>query len=1286
MHERTTSLLIAVIGGLVACAQAAETPSVGYLVEQYLGSLGKPVSIISGWDLDRSGGYLSNVWQGLTIVDNSATAGVSMRRPFLKQTTGQIVLEYRFNASQKVDGLTWQLQSGKQTVVNILTSGGNLCYENPAGAAVILQAYSANTEVGVKVVADISARTADIYVNGRLRAPGVAFRNTVDGIDQLFLYTGNAGTLILYQRSLQVYKGYLVNERFLAQAPGTVPDGWTTTAGGGQVSVIADPDATPLPDCNLAKLLDTNPASNVSLAKAFLTQTTNQVTAEFNFMQPNKHDGFEADLNNGSASALRIITDRGNLCYLDASGNKISLWDSYRSNMWYLVRFTVDLSRRTADITINDIPRATGVGLTTPSVSQVSTIKFSTSVTNTDVVWLDDIRVYPQSSLPSDYVPAPVPVAHSPCLVGVQACDLWREGTHIGWDWISSDPERSPVLGFYDDGNPEAADWAVKYMVDHGIDFYAPCWYRPGCNTGQSPIKDGNYLSAGLNAYKRAKYSNYLRYAVILETSNGPVKDMRDWTNNVVPFFIEHYFKDPRYLVISNKPVVCFFGGIANTVDETAARNSINEQCVAAGFAGATLIGCTTAGDTGFEYTYTYCRQFTAESVPNHISSPSVNWDTSAWALPFQDAGVWRSAASYQSLLAAQKASMPSKTGLARTMLLLDNWNEYGEGHFLLPTEGFGFSYLDAIRQVFGDGSPHTDLLPTLQQKARINVLYPQPRIIVQPPDRKAALGQSATFSVSAVGFPPRYYQWSKDGSQILNATNASFTFSPALPEDHGAHFSVAVSNTMGQIASDVAILNVVDYSPVCKMKVSFPGYNRSEVLTSFPVLVKFRPNMTDGFSYSQFSSPLGYDLRFLDATQTQELKYEIESWNTNGESDVWVQVPLLTTNTYVWASWGDYNQAESPPAYTTNGAAWDGTYGAVWHMSEGAGTRLRDSTVNTNNGTLYAGVAWTAGQTGNALLFNGVTTDYVTAGTGASLSLTNRFTLSAWVRPLSYHTNGHYKILNGFLSRGPSSATTLNYALETKDSTTVTFVKRTGSEGLQFYDFTVPTFTSNWTLVTMVAANGTLSLSINGTPCGSKPVGTLAPGPGTDTFSLGAIVLNQSETTYVGGLDEVRIRNVVVSTNQDWATWLNMASNRVFVSFGKVSGGLADANTDGDALPDLWETYFFGSTNAVNGGSNDDWDRDGMSNLAEYLAGMCPTNAASVLGLAPVLNRASGTLQLSWPSVGGRWYTIQTATNLLAGFTGVEASHIAPTPPSNTYTIHLDQSECRYYRVMIDP
>ena len=38
-------------------------------------------------------------------------------------------------------------------------------------------------------------------------------------------------------------------------------------------------------------------------------------------------------------------------------------------------------------------------------------------------------------------------------------------------------------------------------------------------------------------------------------------------------------------------------------------------------------------------------------------------------------------------------------------MLLLDNWNEWGEGHYIAPYREYGFGYLDAVRKVFSDAS-----------------------------------------------------------------------------------------------------------------------------------------------------------------------------------------------------------------------------------------------------------------------------------------------------------------------------------------------------------------------------------------------------------------------------------------------------------------------------------------------------------------------------------------------------------------------------------------------------
>jgi hypothetical protein len=37
----------------------------------------------------------------------------------------------------------------------------------------------------------------------------------------------------------------------------------------------------------------------------------------------------------------------------------------------------------------------------------------------------------------------------------------------------------------------------------------------------------------------------------------------------------------------------------------------------------------------------------------------------------------------------------------ARKIIMIDNWNEWDEGHFVSPSHKFGFKYLQAIREAF---------------------------------------------------------------------------------------------------------------------------------------------------------------------------------------------------------------------------------------------------------------------------------------------------------------------------------------------------------------------------------------------------------------------------------------------------------------------------------------------------------------------------------------------------------------------------------------------------------
>jgi hypothetical protein len=82
------------------------------------------------------------------------------------------------------------------------------------------------------------------------------------------------------------------------------------------------------------------------------------------------------------------------------------------------------------------------------------------------------------------------------------------------------------------------------------------------------------------------------------------------------------------------------------------------------------------------------------------------------------------------------------------------------------------------------------------------------PNIVVQPQDQSAVVGGSASFSVIAGGTPPLGYQWSDNGTNIANATNASLILTNVQITNDGT-YTVIVSNVAGSVTSSNAVLTV---------------------------------------------------------------------------------------------------------------------------------------------------------------------------------------------------------------------------------------------------------------------------------------------------------------------------------------------------------------------------------------------------------------------------------------------------------------------------------------------
>ncbi len=88
--------------------------------------------------------------------------------------------------------------------------------------------------------------------------------------------------------------------------------------------------------------------------------------------------------------------------------------------------------------------------------------------------------------------------------------------------------------------------------------------------------------------------------------------------------------------------------------------------------------------------------------------------------------------------------------------------------------------------------------------------------------------------------------------------------------------------------------------------------------------------------------------------------------------------------------------------------------------------------------------------------------------------------------------------------------------------------------------------------------------------------------------------------------------------------------------------------DSDSDGLPDYWMQQYFGHIAHVAGDNSqatDDADGDGMTNIEEYVAGTDPTKATNAFRVA--LSFAGNTLSISFPTVLGRTYSIETSSQL---------------------------------------
>lgn len=340
-------------------------------------------------------------------------------------------------------------------------------------------------------------------------------------------------------------------------------------------------------------------------------------------------------------------------------------------------------------------------------------------------------------------VPEPKPIK-TDMLVGAYYFPGWSYEEK--WYCLAAnDAVQHPLLGYYKEGNPEAADWHIKWALEHGVGFFSFDFYtEAGSQFIETALDDG---------FLKAKYIDKFKFCLNW-CNHAPAemmtaKELERFGDLVIKKYLSH----PSYLKIDGKPVLFILSGysfVKNLGIEGAKKefDKFEQRCKDAGLKGLYLVSCEgyimgednlkdgfAAGiDTFCLYNYPYAGTKVTGPGKHEEASyadlvdqgtglwthwnnlckgafwPTVmpGWDRRPWC---KDADLLRTESTpalfEKSLKSAREHANKDK------VVMIEAWNEWGEGSVLEPSVEWKFGYLDKVRSVFAPkAGPHKDVDP----------------------------------------------------------------------------------------------------------------------------------------------------------------------------------------------------------------------------------------------------------------------------------------------------------------------------------------------------------------------------------------------------------------------------------------------------------------------------------------------------------------------------------------------------------------------------------------------
>jgi hypothetical protein len=319
------------------------------------------------------------------------------------------------------------------------------------------------------------------------------------------------------------------------------------------------------------------------------------------------------------------------------------------------------------------------------------------------------------------------------------------------------DMPRIPLLGHQDEADPAVMRQHVELALEHGVnvfimDWYwyenAPCFERQ-LNEGLIPALEGTDAKFYIMWANHNVTNLWDMHTDSTEDVHMTGEVSREVLEPMFDRIIEKYLKLDSYYKIDNKPVFSIFDyptlvkGLGGTEETVDAFSWMRKRCQENGLSGLDIQAIARLGDGGVEggvkieedsrfkvaqtlgfdsaTGYQSCMDAGGEgefvtwadkairawdnnekAYGTFYPHASIGWDNTH-RNPSQKKIVKNSTPdSFEACLYRAKQYLDSRPDQAQ-LITINSWNEWTEGSYLLPDMRWGYRYLQAVRNVFGE-------------------------------------------------------------------------------------------------------------------------------------------------------------------------------------------------------------------------------------------------------------------------------------------------------------------------------------------------------------------------------------------------------------------------------------------------------------------------------------------------------------------------------------------------------------------------------------------------------